>query len=151
MPIGKKLNYMSKAKTILSWVLRIVSAVILLQTLFFKFTAAPESVYIFSKIGLEPFGRIGIGVGELIASVLILLNPTKILGALLAIGLMSGAIFFHLTVLGVVVMNDGGLLLTYAALVWIASSTVVILHRNELTMMLTQIRNLIKPDKSKSL
>ncbi len=142
---------MSKAKTILSWVLRIVSAVILLQTLFFKFTAAPESVYIFSKIGLEPFGRIGIGVGELIASVLILLNPTKILGALLAIGLMSGAIFFHLTVLGVVVMNDGGLLLTYAALVWIASSTVVILHRNELTMMLTQIRNLIKPDKSKSL
>ena len=142
---------MSKAKTILSWVLRIVSAVILLQTLFFKFTAAPESVYIFSKIGLEPFGRIGIGVGELIASILILLNPTKILGALLAIGLMSGAIFFHLTVLGVVVMNDGGLLLTYAALVWIASSTVVILHRNELTMMLTQIRNLIKPDKSKSL
>ncbi len=103
------------------------------------------------KIGLEPFGRIGIGVGELIASILILLNPTKILGALLAIGLMSGAIFFHLTVLGVVVMNDGGLLLTYAALVWIASSTVVILHRNELTMMLTQIRNLIKPDKSKSL
>ena len=142
---------MSKAKTILSWVLRIVSAVILLQTLFFKFTAAPESVYIFSKIGLEPFGRIGIGVGELIASILILLNPTKILGSLLAIGLMSGAIFFHLTVLGVVVMNDGGLLLTYAALVWIASSTVVLLHRNELTRMLTQIRNLIKPDKFKSL
>ena len=142
---------MSKAKTILSWVLRIVSAVILLQTLFFKFTAAPESVYIFSKIGLEPFGRIGIGVGELIASVLILLNPTKILGALLAIGLMSGAIFFHLTVLGVVVMNDGGLLLTYAALVWIASSTVVILHKDELMRMVTQIRNLIKPDKSKSL
>jgi len=142
---------MSKAKTILSWVLRIVSAVILLQTLFFKFTAAPESVYIFSKIGLEPFGRIGIGVGELIASILILLNPTKILGALLAIGLMSGAIFFHLTVLGVVVMNDGGLLLTYAALVWIASSTVVLLDRNELAMMLTQIRNLIEPDKSKSL
>ena len=142
---------MSKAKTILSWVLRIVSAVILLQTLFFKFTAAPESVYIFSKIGLEPFGRIGIGVGELIASILILLNPTKILGALLAIGLMSGAIFFHLTVLGVVVMNDGGLLLTYAALVWIASSTVVILHKDELMRMVTQIRNLIKPDKSKSL
>ena len=142
---------MSKAKTILSWVLRIVSAVILLQTLFFKFTAAPESVYIFSKIGLEPFGRIGIGVGELIASILILLNPTKILGALLAIGLMSGAIFFHLTVLGVVVMNDGGLLLTYAALVWIASSIVVILHKDELTRMLTQIRNLIEPDKSKSL
>ena len=142
---------MSKAKTILSWVLRIVSAVILLQTLFFKFTAAPESVYIFSKIGLESFGRIGIGVGELIASILILLNPTKILGALLAIGLMSGAIFFHLTVLGVVVMNDGGLLLTYAALVWIASSIVVILHKDELTRMLTQIRNLIEPDKSKSL
>ena len=119
--------------------------------MFFKFTAAPESVYIFSKIGLEPFGRIGIGVGELIASILILLNPTKILGALLAIGLMSGAIFFHLTVLGVVVMNDGGLLLTYAALVWIASSTVVILHKDELMRMVTQIRNLIKPDKSKSL
>src|SRR4051812_45064355 len=90
------------------WILRILAALIMLQTLYFKFTAADESVYIFSRLGMEPWGRIGTGVLELIASALILVPKTTALSALLAIGLMGGAIFFHLTKLGIVVRNDGG-------------------------------------------
>src|ERR687886_628020 len=100
--------------SIVLWALRLLAALILLQTLFFKFTAAPESVYIFSTIGIEPWGRIGIGVMELLASILIVFPATTALGALLAAGLMAGAIYFHATKLGIVVQNDGGQLFIYA-------------------------------------
>ncbi len=86
---------------------KVLAAFIMLQTLYFKFSASPESVYIFTKIGLEPIGRIGTGIGEMIASILILIPRTTWLGALGAIGLMAGALFFHFTVLGIVVMDDG--------------------------------------------
>ncbi|GGB12602.1 DoxX family protein [Puia dinghuensis] len=104
------------------WILRGLAAVIMLQTLFFKFTAAPESVYIFSTLGMEPWGRIGIGIGELIASILILIPATTAFGALIGVGLMSGAIFFHLTKLGIVVQDDSGQLFIYAVLVFISCS-----------------------------
>lgn len=81
-------------KTTGLWILRILAALIMLQTLFFKFSGAEESIYIFSKLGMEPWGRIGTGVLELIASVLILFPKTTAWGALIAIGLMGGAIFF---------------------------------------------------------
>src|SRR3989449_5103763 len=106
---------------ILSWVLRITAAIILLQTLFFKFTAAPESIYIFTKVGAEPWGRIGSGVVELIAAILLMVPRTAWLGAGIALGVMAGAIVSHLTVLGIVVMNDGGLLFTLALTVFISS------------------------------
>src|SRR6266513_3986628 len=99
-----------KTCTIIGWISRVAAAVILLQTLFFKFTAAPESVYIFTKVGLEPWGRIGSGITELIAAILILIPATTWLGAALALAVMAGAIFSHLTVVGIVVMDDGGLL-----------------------------------------
>jgi len=118
--------------TIVIWILRLLAAVILLQTLFFKFTAAPESVYIFSRIGMEPWGRIGSGVLELIAGILILIPATTAFGAVLAIGLMSGAIFFHLTKLGISVQNDGGLLFIYALLVFISSSILAFIYRQDL-------------------
>src|SRR6201995_106791 len=92
----------TKAGRLVSWLCRITAAVILLQTLFFKFTAAPESVYIFSKIGLEPWGRIGSGVVELIAALLVFAPRLHWFGAALAIGVLSGAIVSHLTVLGIV-------------------------------------------------
>lgn len=92
----------------IQWLLRLLAAVIMLQTLYFKFTAAEESVYIFTTLHMEPWGRIGIGVMELIASILILFPATTVYGALLGAGLMSGALFFHLTQLGLVVMDDGG-------------------------------------------
>src|SRR5258706_8380932 len=91
----------SKAFMITSWTLRGIAAVILLQTLFFKFTGAKESVYIFTTLGIEPWGRIGSGVAELIASVLLLLPETVVFGAILSLGVISGAIFFHLTKLGI--------------------------------------------------
>lgn len=115
-----------------TWVLRLLAAIILLQTLFFKFTAAEESVYIFTQIGMEPWGRIGIGVMELIAALLILYPKTTPLGALLAVGLMAGAIFFHLTKLGVVVKNDGGQLFVYALIVLVSSVILLVIYRQQL-------------------
>ena len=108
--------------TIASWVLQLVVAVILLQTLFFKFTAAAESVYIFSTLGAEPWGRIGSGVVELIAAILLLLPSTITIGAGLALVVIVGAIFSHLTVLGIEVQGDGGLLFFLALTVFIASA-----------------------------
>src|SRR6476660_8266562 len=96
--------------SVLSWILRIVAALILLQTLFFKFTAAPESVYIFTKVGAEPWGRIGSGVIELIAAALLLTPRFAWAGSILAMGVMAGAIVSHLTVLGIEVQGDKGLL-----------------------------------------
>lgn len=115
-----------------TWLLRILAAIILLQTLFFKFTAAPESVYIFSKIGMEPWGRIGIGVLELVASILILVPATTLFGAMLGVGLMAGAIFFHITKLGISVQNDRGQLFIYALIVLVSSLAIIIIKRNEL-------------------
>lgn len=98
---------------------RIIIAVILLQTLRYKFLAHPDSVYIFTTLGLEPYGRIGIGVMELIASILLFPKRTVWLGALLSVGLMAGALFSHLTQLGIEVKNDGGTLFFMALVTWI--------------------------------
>lgn len=114
------------------WVLRIIAALILLQTLFFKFSGAEESVFIFSTLGMEPWGRIGTGILELIASVLILYPRTSGLGAALGAGLMSGAIFFHFTKLGIVVENDGGQLFIYALLVFISCISLLFIYRRQI-------------------
>jgi uncharacterized membrane protein YphA (DoxX/SURF4 family) len=114
------------------WILRLVAAIILLQTLFFKFTAAPESVYIFTKTGMEPWGRIGSGIVELFASILILIPRTTSIGALFALGTMSGAIFFHLTKLGIVVQDDGGQLFILACVVFICCAILLCLFRKQL-------------------
>ena len=120
---------LNKTQRVISWICRLVAAVILLQTLYFKFTGAPESVYIFTKVGMEPWGRYGSGVAELIASILLMLNSRAWAGALLAVGVMGGAIVSHLTVLGVVVQNDGGLLFSLALVVAVCSLVVLFLHR----------------------
>ena len=112
---------MNRRKSILIWLLRGLAALIMLQTLYFKFSAAPESVYIFSQLGIEPWGRLATGAMELIASVLILIPFTTVLGALLAVGIMVGAIFSHLFVLGISVMDDGGQLFIYASIVLLCS------------------------------
>jgi uncharacterized membrane protein YphA (DoxX/SURF4 family) len=113
------------------WVLRTVAALIMLQTLYFKFSGAEESVYIFSKLGMEPWGRIGTGILELIASILILYPKTTFFGSALAIGLMAGALFVHLTSLGISVKNDGGQLFIYALLVFISSIVLALIYRND--------------------
>src|SRR5213596_351381 len=124
-----------KICTIITWICRIAAAVILLQTLFFKFTAAPESVYIFSKVGLEPWGRIGSGAAELIAAILILVPSTTWLGAGLALVVMLGAIFSHLTILGIAVMGDGGLLFGLAFAVAACSAVLLFLQRRRLPLI----------------
>lgn len=124
----------SKLFTIVSWALRLTTAIILLQTLYFKFTGAPESVYIFSTLGLEPEGRIGTGVAELIAAVMILMPATVVYGAGLSLGIISGAIFSHLTRLGIALplVDDHGELFGLAVLVFLASLVTLLLHREEL-------------------
>lgn len=124
--------YTMKTKTIFYWVARGVAAVIMLQTLYFKFTGAPESVEIFTTVGMEPWGRFAVGVFELIASILLLINTTAWLGGGIALGLMAGAIGMHLTVLGIEVQDDGGLLFFYALLV--AACAMVVLWFNKETI-----------------
>ena len=119
-------------KTAIAWLFRLIAAVIMLQTLFFKFTASPESVYIFSELGIEPWGRIGTGVMEVIASLLILIPRTTAMGALLAVGLMTGAILSHVLFLGISVQGDGGQLFIYALLVFICSLILLIWYRRQL-------------------
>ena len=125
---------LSKRMKVLSWVLQAVVAVILLQTLFFKFTGAPESVYIFSKLGAEPWGRIASGVFELIAAALLLFPRTAAAGALLSLGVISGAIFSHLTKLGVALaeVGDHGELFALAVVVFVGGAAVLFIRRREL-------------------
>jgi hypothetical protein len=125
---------LSKSMMYLSWFLRIVAAVILLQTLFFKFTGAAESVYIFSTLGMEPWGRIGSGVAELIASVLLLMPGTVVYGAVLSLGVISGAIVAHLTQLGIALpaVGDNGELFALAVIVFVCSGLVLLIHRHQI-------------------
>lgn len=129
---------MSSTLTIASWICRIVVAIILLQTLFFKFTGAEESKYIFSTLmgaEFEAYGRIGSGIVELIAAVLLLIPGTAWLGALIALGTISGAIFSHLTKLGIVVKDDGGLLFGLAVTVFVLSAILLFIHRRDLPVL----------------
>ena len=126
---------MHDRRRVVSWLLQVGVAGILLQTLFFKFTGAAESVYIFSKLGLEPWGRIGSGVVELIAAVLLLVPGTVTLGAIVALGVITGAIVSHLTTLGIVVMDDGGLLFVLALLVFLGSALILFLRRREIPII----------------
>jgi putative oxidoreductase len=124
----------SRAFLLTSWALRVIAAVILLQTLFFKFSGAKESVYIFSLLGMEPWGRIGSGVVELLASILLIVPSTVTLGALISLAVMSGAIVSHLTKLGIKLpaVGDNGELFALALMVFVCSLGVLVLHRHEL-------------------
>ena len=116
-------------------VLRIAVAIILIQTLRFKFTAHPDSIYIFTKVGLEPFGRIGIGILELIAAILILIPKTIWAGALLTVGLLSGAVMMHLTQLGIEINNDGGTLFYMAVSVLLLSVIILFDQRKKIPLI----------------
>lgn len=120
----------------LVWILRIVAAGILLQTLFFKFSGAKESIYIFSTLGIEPYGRIGSGIAELIAAILILIPRTTWIGALVGCGIMTGAILSHLLVLGIVVENDDGLLFSLAIITLICCLGLLYFDKSKLFNLL---------------
>ena len=118
------------------WIVKLIAVVILVQTLYFKFTGAEESVYIFSTLGVEPYGRIGSGIVELIASILILIPRTTLLGALLALGTMMGAIFSHIFVLGIVVKDDGGTLFALAIITLICCLILIYNQKNKIPDLL---------------
>lgn len=118
------------------WIVKLIAVVILVQTLYFKFTAAEESVYIFTTLGVEPYGRIGSGIVELIASILILIPRTTLLGALLAIGTMVGAIFSHIFVLGIVVKDDGGTLFALAIITLMCCLILIYNQKNKIPDLL---------------
>ncbi len=123
-------------KLILIWVFRLTAAIILLQTLYFKFTGAEESVYIFSTLGMEPYGRIGSGIVELIAAILILIPRTTLLGALMGAGVMLGAIFSHLFVLGIDVQNDGGELFILAIITFLCCIALIYWNKSKIKTIL---------------
>ena len=136
------MNHLSRAQTVVSWLLQLAVAGILLQTLWFKFTGAEESVYIFSTIGrfldlagMEPWGRIGSGVLELIASLLLIVPATASIGAILTMGVMAGAILSHLVVLGIDVKGDGGLLFGLALAAFVGSAIVLVLRRAQIPVL----------------
>ncbi len=129
------MHNLSKLQVALSWALQLAAAGILLQTLFFKFTGADESVYIFTTLGVEPWGRIGSGIVELIASVLLLVPATVPIGAVVALAVMTGAILSHLTVLGIEVKGDGGLLFGLALVVFACSAIVLTIRRAQVPVV----------------
>ena len=121
---------------VFSWIIRLVVAVILVQTLYFKFTASEESVYIFSALGIEPYGRIGTGIAELITAILILIPRTSLLGAIMGCGVMIGAIFTHILILGIEVKNDGGTLFILALITFLCCVTLVVKDKTKLMNLL---------------
>ena len=118
------------------WIVKLTAVIILVQTLFFKFTGAEESVYIFQTLGIEPIGRIGSGIVELIASILILISRTTLIGAILGLGTMSGAIFSHIFVLGIEVQHDGGTLFTLAIVTLICCLILIYNQKNKIPDLL---------------
>jgi len=124
-----------KKKMITSWILQTIAALILFQTLFFKFTGAEESRYIFQTLGIEPWGRIASAVAELVAVILLLVPRTVTVGAMLSLGVISGAIVSHLTKLGIVVKDDGGLLFILALMVFASSAIILVLRRREIPVV----------------
>ncbi len=133
----------NKTLSITSWALRLIAALILLQTLFFKFSAAKESVYIFSTLGVEPWGRIASGVFELIASILLLVPSTVVFGAAMAFCAVGSAIILHLTRLGIALtqVDDHGELFALACVVLSCVAVLLFLHRR----MLPFVGSLFQP------
>lgn len=122
--------------SIFIWIVKLTAVIILLQTLYFKFSGAEESVYIFSTLGAEPYGRIGSGIVELIASILILIPRTTILGAIMGVGTMTGAILSHLFILGIEVKNDGGTLFILAIITFLCCLVLIYNQKNKISNLL---------------
>ncbi len=137
---------LTKSQTILSWVFQLAAAVIMGQTLFFKFTGAPEPIYIFTTLGAEPYGRWLAGISELVAVVLLLWPAMAGAGALLGMGVMSGALLAHLTTkLGIEVLGDGGLLFYLGVGVWVACAVIVLIRIHQLLGQANVLRQRFLP------
>lgn len=124
--------------------LRLIATAILFQTLFFKFTGAAESKFIFNSLGVEPWGRWIAGLSELVAGVLLLITPTQILGAAMALGIMTGALMSHILILGIVVRNDQGMLFSLACIVFMLCATILLLQRHQMLLLVRKGQALLQ-------
>lgn len=102
------------------------------QTLFFKFSGASESIYIFSTLGIEPWGRFLLGTMELLSIILLWIPKTTLYALILILGMMSGAIASHLFILGIQIMGDGGELFILGLVTWLASAVLLFSRREEI-------------------
>lgn len=126
---------MSKTKLIVSWVFQATAAVILAQTLYFKFSGSEESRLIFSMLGVEPWGRWAAGCAEAAAVILLLVPRTAAAGAMVTLGIITGAILSHLVRLGIEVNGDGGLLFGLAVATLVSAGLVAWLRRAEVPIL----------------
>lgn len=114
-----------------SLIIRIIISIIYIQTSYFKLTGHPDSVYIFSKLGIEPYGRFGAGVIELMISPLLLINKTKLLSIIVSLGIIIGIIVSHLYIIGINIKGDNGSLFTLAIIIFILNIVLIHLHRTD--------------------
>jgi putative oxidoreductase len=137
------MNYkVSKREQVVTWIAQLVAAAIMLQTLYFKFTGAEESKYIFASIGIEPWGRYGTGIAELVASILLFVPKYVWMGASLTFGLMTGAIFVHLTIIGIAIEMDHGTLFDLAILTWICSLIILYISRTQISFFVQKYKKI---------
>lgn len=132
---------LSRAAAVASWTFQVIAAAILAQTLFFKFTGADEARFIFSTLGVEPWGRYATGTLELTAVLLVLTPRTILFGAGLVVGLMIGAVGAHLGPLGIEVQDDGGLLFGLAVVSLGAGISILALRRTQVRAAVGAFRN----------
>jgi hypothetical protein len=123
---------LTRAQLTVSWICCLIAAGIMIETLFFKFTGAQESIYIFKKMGTEPWWRWGQGIWELLASICLLTRRYKWAGGILGTGAMLAAILSHMTWLGYSIQGDHGLLFGMAVVSFLSCATVMFLHRHEI-------------------
>lgn len=121
---------MKKSLVIVLWGCRILVSLILLQTLYFKFTAHPESVLLFTKLGVEPWGRIALGCIELLVGIGLLIPRLSLLASFGAVGILSGAILTHLAIIGIESNGDGGQLFLMAIIGFAAASVAFLVQWN---------------------
>jgi hypothetical protein len=127
----------TRLQLLATWPAALFIAGILLWYEQFKLTGNPGSVWLFTVLtdwlflaGHEKAMRLGVAAAEIVASVLVVIPATRKWGAVFALGIMSGAIFFHVvSPLGIDPYQDGGRLFTEACLVWLASAFILFVHR----------------------
>ncbi|MBS4073093.1 MAG: DoxX family protein [Algoriphagus sp.] len=119
-----------------SWILRITAAVILTQSLSYKFGAHPDSIELFSQLGVEPTGRIALGIIELLVSLLLIIPRTQVLGSIGGMGIMTGAIFIHIFIIGIVFREDGGGLFALALGCFLACALNFLFYSKQLSSLI---------------
>lgn len=117
---------------IFSVLLKLLISLIVGQTLFFKFSGAEESIYIFSTLKVEPWGRIALGTLELLSIILLWISRTTVYALILIFVMMCGAVASHLFILGIDIMGDGGELFILGMVTLLTSAVLLFTKREEI-------------------